>query len=463
MDAHSSPMPPTPTQRYATASSLPARNPLNNANESFNVSASFENGLRNIGTARIEIPLRTSQSGSPRRNSHAAYKDILPESPEQIEDQLALQGSQTREAVEALDTIEVAGEDDKPRGRGRPKKTRSGSASQNSRPSLPPTLNAQHSQHSQAQVPSTPVEDLQYSHGNFENLSPGHGRWWRKRKRSVSSSVFSSGGSKKSRCGDFLAAESIREEIPDSQPIPDVADVRERMFSLTLNALKLKIRLLTLLLDAPDRIQTAEELYHREIMSVSNQSDSFAEHTVASQEFPSAGDDDPIEEPLLASPPAADEEPVEEPALELQLMPEPEPQTEIDLAADHTEYMESEAGNYTDDEDAVHSQLAREEEESASRPASPAQALLGEANMMQDDAAELQNQELSATPQQGIAAAQEALSEPVKPFDGLMDKFRSGLGMLRAMDLTREQVYEVEDLMFEMRRELFKPERRATE
>lgn len=471
VDARSSPIPPTPSQRLATAGSLPARVLRSTCNsESFNVSASFENGLRNVGTARIEVALRSSPSSAHRKREYKAYQDILPESPEHSDAALALHKSQTAETVEISDSIEVGGAEIKKRGRGRSKKPRTSSASQDSQPA----------------VPSTPVEGSFPSQGNFENLSPGNGRWWRKRKRSVSSSVFSSGGSKKARHGDFLAHESVQEEIPDSQPIPDAAAVNEGKCSRTTQISWPKHQLLTFLLDPALEMHTAEELHQDRASSVVNEEDSFAEHTFCSQELPSAAEDEPSEEvlaedepaeepqPAPAPIPADDAEPMRDPSpeAEAELRCEPEPAPEVEPEAEpllevdnvpqeHTNRMDEYVA--TDDEEAVHSQLAREEQESASRAASPARAVYQPAAMLQEEIAQLDDQDDVSAPQQEVSAVEEVQPEPVNIFQGLMDNFRRGLGLLRGTDLTREQVYEVEDLMFEVRRELLQAERRGKE
>lgn len=245
VDARSSPMPPTPSQRVPTRHAMSmerwgsSRHTANS--QSFNVSVSFENGLRDVETGNFEIPLRTSQSTSPRKREYASYKDILPESPEQQKTQLAQSTSGPGEVNGALEVIEVAGDKvQKPR-RNRPRKTRSGSASQHSQASRSLFLDAQIFQSSQARVPSTPIEDLAVveSSGNFDNVSPGSGRWWRKRKRSVSSSVYSSGGSKRARQEDFLAVESIQEEITDSQAAADACAVHEGEHSISYDSGKI--------------------------------------------------------------------------------------------------------------------------------------------------------------------------------------------------------------------------------
>lgn len=450
VDAPSSPMPPTPSQRFATAPASIYPAPINS--DSFNVSESFEKGLRNVSTARFEIALRSSQLSSPMKKAYAAYEDILPESPTELEERLALEASQFQDAAEVLDVIEVAGADNRKQSRGRPKKSRSGSASQSSRPSQPVPLNTQLPQGSQAQRPITPIDRPRSIQGNFENLSPGNGGWWRKRKQSFSS-VLSSGGSKRARFEDVLANDSIQEEIPDSQP--DIAAVHQGTQSLSLHAsTNQQLRPLQDPSVATE-LQPAQDLNQGAISSIAGEDNTFAEHTIASQELPFAAEDEPVVEDQPALPSLPDDELVQKPESE-------DPDEEVEMPLDHTDYIEEAMADYTDDEEAVHSQLAREEEESASRPPSPTRDILEE-EIAQVGA---EQDEADATPSQkeisNTMGAAEPQAEPsTSNFDDLMDKLRRGLDILRATDLSREQVYQVEDVMFEMRRELLQGERRG--
>lgn len=419
VDARASPMPPTPNQTVPGGENLFMGRwelPRHDTNsQSFDVSMSFENGLRNLGTGKIEIPLRSSQSTSPRKREYASYKDILPQSPDQVESQLA--PAQSEEVTGAMDVIEVAGDGVRKSRRGRPRKSRRGSSAQ------PLSLNAQLTQGSHVHVPSTPVEQLAVveSQANFDNVSPGSGMWWRKRKRSVSS-VYSSGGSKKARHEDILAVEGIQEEVPDSA-IPAGAA-----------------------LERPLEMQSMEDIYQKDVSFASNDSSSPIEHTMASQELPLT----------------VEEQRVDYSQPETEVNPAPQ----VDVPEGNTECPED-IYNYTDDEEAVHSQLAREEEESASRAASPARHIPEPAAQVLEGPKEDQGGEATAPVVQEnvttVDKAQQVAHEPesVNSFEGLMDMFRNGLVKMRATDLTREQVYEVEDLMFEMRRELLQAEMRG--
>lgn len=421
VDARASPMPPTPNQTAPSGDDLSTgrwESPRHNTNsQSFDVSISFENGLRNLGTGKIEIPLRSSQSTSPRKREYASYKDILPQSPDQVESQLA--ASQSEEVTGAMDVIEVAGDGVRKSRRGRPRKSRRGSSAQ----SL--SLNAELAQGPHMHVPSTPVEQLAAAEtqSNFDNVSPGSGMWWRKRKRSVSS-VYSSGGSKKARHEDMLVVEGIQEEAPDS---PILAGA---------------------ILERPLEMQTMEDIYQKDVSFASNDSSSPIEPTTASQELPLAVDEQHADSL--------------EPETEVNLAPQ------IEAPEANTECPED-IYNYTDDEEAVHSQLAREEEESASRAASPARLISEPSVQVLDDPKEDQDGEATApVAQKNATTVDEAQqvaheAESVNSFEGLINMFRNGLDKMRATDLTREQVYQVEDLMFEMRRELLQAEKRGRE
>lgn len=414
VDALTSPLPPTPSHRVTKrthVSSVVRRSPRNIANnQSFNVSASFETSLRNVGSGRIEIPVRTSLSNSPRMKEFKSYKDILPESPEQgLEQQIEQQPEQlqlTQVETEALGTIEVGGTSAKKPKRGRPRKTRHDSSPHGSQSSSTSQDN-QGSRVSPNLVISTSVNELApaESQENYEDVSPGIGKWLRKRKRSISS-VHSSGGSKKARHGDFLA----EEEIPDSQTAAAVNEVE---------------------------MQTAEELYQTDISFVSNDGQSPVEQSTVSQQLYSAVDEQVQDH-------------VSESEVESSLTEE---QNEEDLAGD------------TDDEEAVHSQLAREEEQAsalASRAASPVQRdLEPHVPVLEQQPVENTGRETS----QDAMADQEPKRAEAEPeqskFEGLMAMFRSGLDTLRSVKLTREQYYEAEDMLFEVKREMLEAERRG--
>lgn len=435
VDARSSPLPPTPSQRVTRKRSMPRairRSPRNAGSQSFSVSASFETGLRNAGSGRIEIPLRTSQSNSPRKKEFKSYEDILPESPEQVlgqqNDQMSQQSQQDQAAADALGTIEVASEvAQKPR-RGRPRKTSRALGAQN-----PP---AQSSQNSDSRA--RPALSIATSAGElaaaaaqdfYEDVSPGNGKWWRKRKRSVSV-VHSSGGSKKARHDDFLA-EKAQEQIPDSQVADAVNEGGLILYKKTFD----RVVSLTRCSGQQVEMPTAE--------FDSDDGESPAEHTALSPELPSAADE--LLEELL-----------------------PEPEVALDITEEHGD---EELAGHTDDEEAVQSQLAREEEQAeaasrlASRVASPVQhepkSPMPLPKQQPAAVAERQvSQDVVITNQEGQQVELEPELEASK-FDSLMSMFRSGLDTLRSVNLTREQYYQAEDMLFEMKRGLLEAERRG--
>lgn len=441
VDALSSPLPPTPSQRLTrqcASSSVVRRSPRNTANsQSFNISASFETGLRNVGRGRIEIPLRSSQSTSPRKKEFKSYRDILPESPEQA---LLEQPEHLQEPAEseALGTIEVGGASAKKSRRGRPKKTRRASGPRSSQPSQS-SQGIQDSQVPPALVIPTYVNELAAAElqESYEDVSPGSGKWWRKRKRSVSS-VHSSGGSKRARHDDLLVG-GIQEEIPGGQT---AAAVDEGKSTLRSEYFYMQVQALTGGLERQVAMQTAEELYQNDVSFISNEGQSPVEQSPASPELPCAADER-FEDHL------------------------PESEVEFSPIEGHRE--EDMAG-YTDDEEAVQSQLAREEEQAsadresrlASRAVSPAQhelepnvPILGEQPAENTD--EVHQDAMGAGQEPQRAEPELELSK----FDSLMATFRSGLVALRSVNLTREQYYQAEDILFEVKREMLEAERRG--
>lgn len=442
VDARSSPLPPTPSQHIARKHELAPtvrRSPRNAANsQSFAVSASFENGLRGVSSGRIEIPLRSSERNSPRKKQYVSYKDILPVSPEQAHEEDAESAHQvqqpaheqeTNEQEEALESIEVGGISSTKSKRGRSRKSKRAPSASSSQPS-----NSSQPLKVTIAPPNDPA--LADTADEFENVSPGIGRWWRKRKRSISS-IFSSGGSKKARHHDVLSEETHQDqdevphsesadvgnedlrhdEIPDSQP----ADMTNQAVPASPKPAES--------LDHGVETQMLEELYEHDISLDSNPSSS-----------PKVQPQRELSEELSA----ADDQPTTE------TEPPVEAATEMDLQMDGI-------GDHTDDDEAVNSQLTREEEEAC---------IERERSMLPDDIAAgpqpipqptMQTEEVSevVTEQQPAETA-----EPSK-FDDLMSLLRNGMATLRSTDLTREQFYQAEDMFFEMKRELLEAERRG--
>lgn len=476
VDALTSPLPPTPSQRVTRQGSL-----MSNAlppykttqNQSFNISASFETGLRNVGSGRIEIPLRSS----PRKEEYVSYSDVFPESPELGFEQQPHQSQQAQEAAEALDVIEVAGAATKKSKRGRSRKANRASGSQRSQPSQ----DTQPSQEPQKPALTVSVNNLlaSESQDSYEDVSPGSGRWWRKRKRSVST-VQSSGGSKRARHGDVLVAESIQEEIPESPSAAAAASVNEGK-SMSQHFVMMRNTILTFCSEAPEEmhttVQTADELYETEVSFATRDITSPVEPNLASQELPSAreelvehveeaveiliaehaealvGDhvDEPVEEPVEEP-----VDPVEQPHTEV----EPEPEAEV------TDGHMGDMGDDTDEEEAAQSQLAREEKEASSEKVSRAPSLVQhEATELPTPALEQPGETITEAEGEASLSDEGQLAEPkpaVDKFSSLLASLRNSLTTLRSVDLSREQYYQAEDVLFELKRELLEAESRGT-
>lgn len=451
VDAPSSPLPPTPSQRVtrrSAASSVVRRSSrTSTASQSFDISASFENGLRNVGSARIEIPVRSSQSTSPSKREFKTYKDILPESPDQIgqeqEEQQAGEDQQAQENDGALSSIEVGGASAKASRRGRPRKNRRAAGRKSSQLSQDsPDVNDRGVP--TALVISTSVvgpEDG--SQDGYEDVSPGIGKWWRKRRRSVSS-VHSSGSSKRARHSD-LPAESIQEEIPDSQAAAATSQGKSTLHSrlgergcqrLTTHAGHL------------GQITTIEEVSQDDSQAIPGEVQPLVEHHEASQELPSALDE----------------------RLDGQAR-----EAGLGLSSIEGHNEEADAAGQTDDEEAVHSQLAREEEQAsaeresrlASRAVSPVRndveahgGMQREQQPTPDNTVEEALVDTMAIDEEPQPADHETGSEPMR-FDGLMAMLKGGLATLQSMNLTREQYNQAEDVLFEVKREMLEAERRG--
>lgn len=437
VDAHSSPLPPTPSRHVVRKHELAPtvrRSPRNATNsQSFAVSASFENGLRSVSSARMEIPLRSSEQNSPRKKQYTSYSDILPVSPEQGQEGDAEAAHQTKqpaheqktqdvdEAKEALETIEVGGKSSKNSKRGRSRKPKRAPPGHASEPLT---------------VTITSLNDpaLADTADEFENVSPGIGRWWRKRKRSISS-IFSSGGSKKARHHDVLSEETHQDEVPNSQsadvgnedsrrdevPNSQPADMMAQAVPAAAKAAES--------LHRGVETQILEELYEHDISLDSNSGSS-----------PNVQRQRKLSEELCAT--------ANQPAAERE--PSAEATTDLDY---QMEVMEE----HTDDDEAVHSQLTREEEEAS---------MERERSTNSDKVAAACRSVPQSSPQtremnEVAAEQQRAKAENPSKFDELMGLLRNGMDTLRSTELTREQFYQAEDMFFEMKRELLEAERRG--
>ncbi|KUI54762.1 Telomere length regulator protein rif1 [Cytospora mali] len=373
VNAPSLPLPPTSSQRVTRPSpsiSGLRRSSRNGGNsQSFSVSDSFEDGMRDIGTGRIEIEIRSS----PKKKEIPSYGNILPESPE--EKHHALKGAEVKSITEG---VEIK----KPR-RGR-------SANRNSRISA--QKSSQNTQDSQASLsrPSTPVTQLA-AQESVESSSPDGGIWLRKRKRSFAEQ---SSGNKR-RHQKVLSIASL-DEVPDSQP----AAVVEQ--------------------DRHGETQTEGMLHEKNISLGSVQSNS------------------PIELPASQELPLVIPEPLEE----QQSQPE--------------ESMYDDA-DFMDDEEAIQSQLAREEWEATA-------SQVETTSVVHKAAAPLQEFQETVEPEHEELVREESaeLGEPESSkFDRLMDLLQNGLDMLMSAEFTREETYKVEDIFMDMKHELYQAEKRG--
>ncbi|POS76372.1 hypothetical protein DHEL01_v205235 [Diaporthe helianthi] len=408
VDAPSSPLPPTPSQRIRPDSSraIPRRSPRVKGNsQSFSVSDSFENGMRNIGTGRFEIDIRSS----PKKKDVPSYDDILPESPgdsedvEKVGEAAKTAEEPTEEAAEDPSCITVEGVAARELRRGRTKRARRDLAPRQSQMSM----NGQESFSSQGSVgrPRTPITQLATAsiQEGFENVSPGSGTWIRKRKRSVS--MHSSGHKKRGRQDSVLKENEA--EVHGGQPAVVVEQGCE--------------------IEMP-----TSELYEHDVSPTSGLS-----------RRRSPGD------------PSASQE------LSTALF------TPVDLPRKESDKQTSEIPEHADDEDLVQSQLAREGDEASAD--TEAITLLDKVTSAQLEA-ELVAQfeepaEHSQQASHGEEASQQQLAEAVQggasKFDRLRLLLQDGLGLLRSADLTRDETNQLEDMFMDMKQELYQAERRG--
>lgn len=117
-----------------------------------------------------------------------------------------------------------------------------------------------------------------------------------------------------------------------------------------------------------------------------------------------------------------------------------------------------------DEEEAIQSQLAREEVEAREAMATRAEAIAAE----QEPAALLQGpQEIVGQKREKVVREESAeLGEPEpepepSKFDKLMGLLHSGMNMLRSAEFTREETYKVEDMFMDMKHELYQAEKRG--
>lgn len=406
------------TRQRSTASSL-RKSPCQEADTS--TSTESEDPAKKTAPGRVEIPLRSSQRSSPRKKEYTSFTDILPESPEQ-----GIEQQQTQEGADYSDSIEVV---DVPR-RGRPRKEGTSS-------------NSQASESSSLHKKPTAIDGLSTSELQemFENVSPGNGQWLRKRKLSISS-AHSTGDGKRARLGEGVST-------PDqpSTTGQSAASVNDGKSMLNCMISSLRQHALTLFIDRPFEMQTAPEPHQDEVTPVSTDTCR-----------PAAAQPSEPTPPAIGEPVVVPDRPVADGPGFVNELPD---QMQIDNMEDDD-----------DDEDAVHSQLVREEQQASSSSQSQSQPqLASESSTLPREQQQRQQQRpanntVSEASQKEVAApvaprpARQA-SSAVSTFASLMDMFRKGLAALRSVDLSREQVYQAEDIMFEMRKELVEAERRG--
>lgn len=165
-------------------------------------------------------------------------------------------------------------------------------------------------------------------------------------------------------------------------------------------------------------MQTTEEPHEKTASLVSKQSSSPTEQS-ASGELPSA-----IPELL--------EEPWLQPGESMN---------------DGTEYM--------DDEEAIQSQLAREEREATSSQV--------EATPPEHQPVAQGSQDIVEQAREGLVREESVeLGEPeIGRFERLMGLLQDGLDMLRTAEFTKEETYQVEDMFMDMKHELYQAEKRG--
>ncbi|KAI3398845.1 hypothetical protein diail_8354 [Diaporthe ilicicola] len=400
VDAPSSPLPPTPSQRARLGSSYIALrgSPRSNGNsQSFNISDSFENGMRNIGTGRFEIEIRSS----PKKKEVPSYDDILPESPEHPGEEIE---KAAEEAGKDMDCITVVGAALTQPRRTRSEKSRRVSTSRHSQSSR----NSQEPCSSQASVgrPQTPVTQLvmSSSQDGFENVSPGNGSWLRKRKRSVS---IHSSGDKKRRHQDSVCKESP-DEVPDSQ----AAAVSKQGRNI--------------------QVHTSEQ-YEDIISHLSAQSRS------SSPSEPSASQELPMASPEALYQPQTESD---------------RPTSELSEHTDDEELVQSQL--------AREEKEASVEREAATLLDVAASAQL-EAELVAQFEEPTEHVEQAARDEEASELQQEAELGQCGPskFDSLRELLQNGLGLLRSADLTRDETYQLEDIFMDMKQELYQAERRG--
>lgn len=144
--------------------------------------------------------------------------------------------------------------------------------------------------------------------------------------------------------------------------------------------------------------------------------------------------------------------PTELPASRELPLAEPEPLEERQTQPDMPTYAVTE---YMDEEEAIQSQLAREEGE----------ASIETEAMPSEHAPYAPLQEYQEIVEPGNTEEREESAElgesEVSKFDSLLDLLQNGLNILRSAEFTREETYQVEDMFMDMKHELYQAEKRG--
>jgi hypothetical protein len=113
-----------------------------------------------------------------------------------------------------------------------------------------------------------------------------------------------------------------------------------------------------------------------------------------------------------------------------------------------------------------HSQHQEEDSTPASaedcpKPASAEQPMHASVQQPLTEEEEVQNMIPTTNTTGSVAMVDQAETAAPKPVEKIMNLFRSGLDELRTARLSRQEVYQIEDMFMDMKRELYEAERRG--
>jgi hypothetical protein len=134
-------------------------------------------------------------------------------------------------------------------------------------------------------------------------------------------------------------------------------------------------------------------------------------------------------------------------------------------AEDHAVSAEYDESNERDTDEEVLSQLMTESNgASQTRNSSEADVAVAQStiedSMNVDSTREIAG-EIEAVEEEENPAAPEGGQETTSAGDSIMERLRGGLEGLRNASLSRAEVYQIEDMLMDMKRELFEAERRG--